>query len=39
MCEQLELIDAVFTVRRARLVFLWSRMRVVNEASGGARLG
>ena len=38
MCEQLELIDAVFTVRRARLVFLWSRMRVVNEASGGARL-
>ena len=27
MCEPPQLIDAVFTVRRARLVFLWSRMR------------
>ena len=38
LCECLQLIDVVFSRRSAVLCFVWSRMRVVDEARGASRL-
>jgi hypothetical protein len=37
LCDDLELIDDEFTLREARLCFLWSRMRVADESDAAQR--
>jgi len=37
LCSDLELIDDEFTLREARLCFLWSRLRVADESNAAQR--